>query len=180
MPILALNKNGQIYQTSPDREDGLGFGEYPEVVHEGDLTLGASYLKAQHLRQNELLKLKRDQRYLDRLDQNAMLLAKQNAQRASKVSTLEAKLLEDPRIKAQMMKRALMQEARPDYRQKLTGNVLSSNGQHGYNGMTRDQQVIHAFSMNQEIPAHAVEASEHAQAAHLAQAEKLLRLRARR
>ena len=47
MPILRVDSMGRLYESSPDRADGLGYNGHPEVVSVTDLTLGSVHLKQQ-------------------------------------------------------------------------------------------------------------------------------------
>lgn len=180
MPILAVNEYGQIYQTDPDREDGLGFGYAPECVDQGDLTLGSAYLKSQGVRQQELLQLRRDQRMLDRED--AIIRARAQAQKKLEMEKEMAqhRMMENPRMQEAVLRKALSMGCPCEYSTPLDGNVFSANGMNGRNGMSRDQRVIHDVAFGRAHGAYKVDPVEARQHEERIRAQRLLRLNARR
>lgn len=181
MPILAVNQFGQIYETSPDREDGGGYGGSPECVSQGDLTLGAAYIKSQAARQQELLKQRRDNKYLDAKDATTRMIAFAAAKNAKAKNAAEARLLADPKVQKAATQKALNMGCSCEYSTPMSGNVMTANGQKGWAGMSRDQQVIHyAVTGQGSNVAHRADPAEVAQANQRAQAERILRLKARR
>lgn len=181
MPILAVDSMGKLYVTSPDREDGLGHGGYPEVVDQGDLTLGASYLKAQSRRTADLIRSKRIRDMEDRRDQNSARFIKARNTEKRIRDEREAQLLNHPDIQMAATKKALnMGCACDSLPTRMSGNGLTSNGQTGIAGLTRDQQTIQylttGFGHNQ---AYHIDPSEMEQHQHNSLAMKHLRSRAR-
>lgn len=143
MPILAMDKNGRIYQTSRDRADGLGYGYSPECGEESDVTLGAAYLKSQDRRRGELLKekqLREQERIADARRAHENEIAMRGYRRREKA---EEKLLENPIIQANLLRAAVMQGCECQNRTAVSGNGFSANGRTGWEGMNRDQQAIH-------------------------------------
>ena len=143
MPILALNQFGQIYETSPDREDGLGYGRSPEVVDQSDLTLGAAYLKAQNERRNSQIHRHHAQKLQDQMDMHHRVMRQRQMGAMHAMEQRHNKMMEHPVMKQEMIKRAAMQGCACEYKSKLTGNVMTANGMDGWAGMNRDQQAIH-------------------------------------
>lgn len=180
MPILSVNQFGQIYQTSGDTEDMGGFGAYPEQVHQGDVTLGAAYLKAQQAHTKSILDMKQKQKLQDELEaqQKVRLEALKRAKARSNMA--QAERARNPLVQNAVMHLALTRPPRADYRLPLSGNALSANGQHGYDGMTRDARVINGYTMGYGNQAHHVDRSEAEQQRHMAEAMRILRLSARR
>jgi hypothetical protein len=180
MSRLAVNQFGQIYATDPDREDGGGYGYTPECVSQQDVTLGSAYLKAQGVRQGDLLKLRRDQQFLDQEEAAQRRIANHNRTIAEKRDMAQARMLENPAMKAAVLKKALGEGCDCEYRTPMSGNVMSANGQFGILGMTPDQQTIHSVAMGRNSGVHRVDPNEARQAAERAAAQKIMRLRARR
>lgn len=182
MPILAVNPHtGQLYATSPDRADGLGFGYAPECETQQDLTLGSAYLKANQRRTADLLKSKRQQEIMDRNDRVQSLAKRQQRVNAQQREAKVLAMMEQPEYKEAALKRAVSMGCSCEYSTKMSGNVLTANGQSGFGGMTRDQQVIHhavyGMGANTAYKVDSVEAEQHRMRQ---EAQRLLRLRARR
>lgn len=186
MPILAVDKMGRIYQTSPDREDGLGFGYAPECVDQQDVTLGSAYLKAQAQRRNELIKLHRDNQNEDAYEAAMGRQAEMKRQQKARRARAEAHMYENPTLVDAITKRAHAQAMEGmgcacEYSTAMSGNVMTANGQSGWAGMSRDQQAIHnaVNGIGRDV-AHAVDPVEAEQLAQKLNAERILRLKARR
>lgn len=180
MPILAVNQFGQIYQTDPDREDGLGFGYAPECVDQGDLTLGSAYLKSQGIRQQELLKLKRNQTLLDQQDAIIQKRGEAKKRAAIKRDMAQARMQENPAMKEAITRKALSMGCSCEYSTRMSGNVLTANGQSGVKGMSRDQRVIHDVMLGKSHGAYRTEGDEMEQHKHRVEAQRRLRLMAKR
>ena len=188
MPHLAVNQFGQIYMTSPDRDDGMGYGGSPQTVQQGDLTLGAAYLKSQAARTRELLQYKRNQAHRDR---QALMGAARQEQKRRVLAAEEARknrIHDDPMLRKAVTTMAAKQYQMKgamgcgcDYKTQLGGNVASANGMSGFAGKTRDEQTIHAvisgFGAKQARPVDPVEARQHQMKVD---AERIMRLKARR
>ena len=180
MPILAVNQFGQIYQTDPDREDGLGFGYAPECVDQGDLTLGSAYLKSQGIRQKELLRLKQNQAQLDREDAVMKKREKEQKLMNEKRDMAQFRMQENPVMKAAITRKALSMGCSCEYSTPVSGNVMTANGQSGSRGLTRDEKVIRDVMMGKSHSAYQVDPAEHEQHRQRIEAQKRLRLMARR
>lgn len=189
MPILAVNQFGQIYETSPDREDGGGYGDDIEVVEQGDLTLGAAYLNAQSKRQRELLHQKKVNRMQEAEDEQAAFARALKLKHIQAREAVANKKALDPRYQGAMMRKALSGDCgcgscascSPAYNQPLAGNVFTANGQRGWAGMNRSEQNINMAmrGMGNQV-AYKADPAEARQAAHREHAERILRLKARR
>lgn len=144
MPILAMDRFGRIYQTSRDRADGLGYGDSPECVEEGDVTLGSAYLKSQDRRRAELLqenRLREQERIQDARDAHDHEISMRGIRRQIKA---EEKLLENPIIQANLLRAAVMQgSCECENKTAASGNGFTANGMNGIRGMSRDQQAVH-------------------------------------
>lgn len=181
MPILRVDEMGQIYASSPDREDGGGYGHSPECVPQGDLTLGAAYLKAGASRTNDLLTARRNQEAADRAEEEALRRAKLARKMQKRFEADQEELMHHPAMQEAAVRKALSGPCTCEYKQPLTGNVMTANGLSGWAGMSRDQKTIHnaVLGMGRDT-SFSVDPVEARQAQMRKQAEKLLRLKARR
>lgn len=186
MPILALGPNGQLYATSPDREDGLGLGYEPECVDQSDLTLGSVYLKAQEQRRAETLRRYRQNQIMDAKDNAFQMRSRMIAFAKQKRDAAEARMYENPDMVEAITKKAHAQAMAGahcpcEYRTQMSGNAMTHNGQSGWRGMSRDQQAIHhaVTGMGYNV-AHAADPEEVRQLQHKLEAERILRVKARR
>jgi hypothetical protein len=143
MPMLAIDNKGNFYQTSGDRGDGLGFGSYPTPVGQTDVTLGAAYLKAQAERTRSQLFRAQAQRMQDRNDQVMAGVARDRRQMAARKEAAMASYTQHPVVQEQLLKRAIQMGCDCGAKSKANGNELTANGQFGWRGMSRDQQIIH-------------------------------------
>lgn len=182
MPRLAVDQFGQIYETSPDRDDGMGFGSRPECVAQGDLTLGSAYIKTQSTRQQELIKLRRDNKAMDAEDEMTRRIAQTDRNRQRHKEMAEIRMNQSPQVREAVLRKALTDNSDTgEYSTPMSGNVMTANGQSGWKGMTRDQQTIHHVTMGQgHNVAHRVDPVEEEQRNQRLQAERILRLSARR
>lgn len=181
MPILALGPNGQIYQTSPDRADGLGFGCAPETVDQQDVTLGSAYLKSQARRREELLKAHYQQKILDQRAAQAERLALKREALAKKKERMVASMYENPELVKAVTKKALQMGCDCEYKTAMSGNVMTANGQSGWRGMSRDQQTLHhaVTGMGRNV-AYRPDPVEVQQRQAMKRAENALRMKARK
>lgn len=181
MPILALDQFGKIIETSPDREDGLGYGRSPSCVMEGDVTLGNAYLNAQRLRSAQIMKMKQAQALQDKRDQEKAAMLKKKADEEKRQREAQEKLMRSPLIKNQLVKNALAQKCTCDYKGPMGGNVMTANGMSGWAGMNRDQQTLHHVlsGMGQNV-AHALDPVEARQAQMREMANKIIHARTRK
>lgn len=188
MPILAVDQFGRIYETSPDRADGLGYGSSPECVDQQDLTLGSSYLKAQERRRHELVQAHRVQAAQDALDSREAANRARRKAESRRRQEAEAETYNHPRVAESSYLAARSQSMGCEscgggcgHRTVLSGNGLTANGQTGFRGMSRDQQAIYAAVNGLGNHAHhAVDAEEAEQLRHKIAAERILRMKARR
>lgn len=171
MPILALNQFGEIYETSPDREDGTGYGRSPHVVDQRDLTLGAAYLKAQNDRQQEQMRNYQARVAEDIIEQSRRQMWQRQMGEMRRLEAHEARTLNHPAIQKELFKKATMQGCKCEHKTPTGANGLSANGMFGWHGMSRDQQTIHhvmsgmgantAYALDPE-EAHQAQMREHA------------------
>lgn len=182
MPILAVDQFGRIYETSRDRADGLGYEKYPDCVTEGDVTLGAAYLKSQSRRREDNIKRHRDQQVLDQNEKMIMKQKQNMKDQRRREEMVEAEMLQNPMVQQRLMQRAAMNGCNcKSIPTAISGNALSSNGMSGFNGMSRDQQSIHhAVTGMGRNTAHAVDPMEMKQAKMRAEAQKILMAKARK
>ena len=144
MPILRVDQFGRIYQSDPNREDGLGYGGHAYPVTQGDLTLGSAYIKASRDYNNQVTKDARNRRRDD---------AKQKSQ--DQRASAARELAQDQQEKArelqdcELYRRKMANEAVTlgceckTLPSVMSGDGMTANGQTGFNGMSRDQQTIH-------------------------------------
>jgi len=135
---------GRLYSSSPDREDGGGYGGHPECVTEGDLTLGSAYLKSQASRRESVLKLRRDQRQLDQDEHAQKIQNHELQQRFRRKEAAEARMLDNPEMREAGVRKAIAMGCSCEYKTPMSGNVMTANGLSGFAGMSRDQQTIHS------------------------------------
>lgn len=180
MPILKIDSMGNIYQSSPDREDGGGYGGHPECVSQGDLTLGSAYLKSQESRRNQILKLRRDQKQLDHQEYLQKIQNAELQHRFRQKEARESEMQSDPVMREAGVKKALSMGCPCDYKTPMSGNVMTANGQSGFAGMSRDQQVIHSVvSGRGSAQAFGIDPVEKRQHDMKVAAERAIRLKAR-
>ena len=144
MPILALDQYGRIYETSPDRMDGLGYKSHARPVGHGDLTLGNAYLKSQAAYQSDVLRERQAMAAEARADQIQRLnQIKRDAKERQRAAEENAMMQQPERKKLQTLKALRMNGQCSCPTNEISGDGLTANGQRGYAGMNRDQQVIH-------------------------------------
>ncbi len=141
---LAVDSMGRIYSTSGDRADGLGFGSYPTSCNQTDVTLGASYLKAQSKRTRELLNRKRNQQILDKKEKMMGAARREHLKREQHKNMAQHRMMQNPQVKEAVMKRGLQMGCSCVNKGTQGDNILTANGLSGFAGMSRDQQVIHS------------------------------------
>lgn len=183
MPILAVDKFGRIYQTSPDREDGLGIHEYPEACDQQDMTLGNAYLKSEARRNDGVMRNRLQQRMMDA--EEAAYEQKMRAEYRSKLRREmlhEAIMAENEELQQNRLRKALQMGCACDYSQGVTGNVMSANGQFGEKGLSRDERTIkHALNPAKypSNPAFGVDPAEEEQHRNRMAAYQVLQKRSR-
>lgn len=143
MPILAVDQFGKIYATSSDRSDGLGFSSQPTPVGQGDLTLGAAYLKSQDARRDSILQSRRAQKIMDAREAKAKEFYMKRKQAEHDRLKREERMLDNPKIQAAAVRKAIGMGCSCEYETQMSGNALSSNGQYGFRGMGRDQETVY-------------------------------------
>lgn len=181
MPILKVDSMGNLYTSSPDREDGGGYGESPECQSQGDVTLGSAYLKAGAERTRSLLKSRQDQQWLDNHDMRMKEIGRANRQIKLRNDQAIDMMSRNPKVKEAVTKQALAMGCPCEYSTPMSGNVMTANGQSGWAGMSRDQQTIHnAITGMGMDTSFGVDPVENEQYRHKIQADRLLRLKARR
>ena len=142
MPILAVDQFGRLYETSPDRDDGLGYKSHARPVTTGDLTLGSAYLKSQATYNQTVMK-ERDA--LLRQDQQDRLEAKRAHDQRMKVmrrEMIQNTMGQDETVKRNQLEKALSQGYSCGCKSALSGNPLTANGQSGYQGLDRTQKAL--------------------------------------
>jgi hypothetical protein len=180
MPILAVDENGRIYQTSRDRSDGLGYGEDIECVTQGDVTLGASYLKAQAARTQNLVQSKTGWEAVDAQDRLKAQMGRMQRAAGAVWDRAQALAMENPNYRAAMTRKAALAGCKCNFATPMSGYGLSANGQQGWAGMDRTQQTLHYLANGiGHSRAFGVDPQEAAQTAHREQAMRLLRLKAK-
>jgi hypothetical protein len=107
MPILRVDSMGRLYESSPDRADGLGYGGHAPGVTQGDMTYGATYLKSQQQYQQNVMRDKQMQAAQDRLDAvNRDKLRRQALQNRQR-EMMQGEFMKNPKVKNAMIKRGL-------------------------------------------------------------------------
>jgi hypothetical protein len=180
MPILAVDQFGHIYQTDPDREDGLGVGYFPGRVYQNDVTLGAAYLTSQKQRTADLLRLKKENKAMDAEDEMTRRIAKAQVQKRKYDEARNTEFLANPEVHAALQKKALQMGCQCEYSTPMSGNVMTANGQNGRNGLNRDQRVMQDVAMGNRHSAYHVDPAEEEQYRHRMEAQRILRVNARR
>jgi hypothetical protein len=138
-----MDQMGNLYQVSGDRADGLGFGHYPTSVSQTDVTLGAAYLKAQGQRTHDQITRMRAQKAQDNRD---ALMGRLAADRKRSITRREAAMgaiARHPVVMDRLTRQALQMGHCDGCCNGMNGNTLTANGQSGWRGMSRDQQIIH-------------------------------------
>lgn len=130
MPILAVDKFGRLYESDPDRHDGLGYkGEVPKTDY-GDLTLGNAFLRAESKRARQQTISSITQAIQDQQDR---MLAQARALRARNIKRAQDMARDAERNQASqdylVMKGALqtMREESPT-QIGLSGDGMYANG----------------------------------------------------
>lgn len=151
MPILKIDSMGRIYQTSRDSEDGSGYGGHAVPVSQGDVTLGASYIKAAHAHQESILRDRRIRRLEDASLEKQKHEARLRAAKARSRAMNEQRLLENEAYQEMLKRKAVSMGCSCTVDHKISGHGLTSNGQRGFAGMSRDQQAIHRHLMGEKL-----------------------------
>lgn len=143
MGYLKRDKQGRIYETSPDLQNG-GFKGYPTPVDSAkDNTLGASHTRAV----NDVTSQQRSTQYQNAvIDQTEFEKSKIYNQRKAQAKRLKAQreeLLSRPEYQEQLLRKALtQQDSGNNYKVGLSGYGLTPNGQMGERGLTDNQKAI--------------------------------------
>lgn len=144
MPILRMDQFGRIYESSPDREDGLGYKGHATPVTQGDVTLGSAYIKSNRELREQALREARLKKMEEAEAARQRKIAREKAMQARVKAMKEDRLLQNEAYQENLKKKALqMGCACTEMKDSLVGNKLTANGQTGYAGMSRDQQAIH-------------------------------------
>ncbi len=180
MPILRVDQNGKLYAASSDREDGGGFGYLPECVEQGDLTLGAAYLRAGQKRTNELLRAARNREVEALEDSRRARKQAESKAFAKRREENKNRILFSPEGQRAAFEKAIGMGCACDYESPMSGNVMTANGQRGVAGMSRDERTIFNVMSGRPSGAFGVDPIEQAQAESKSQVNRLLKMRARR
>lgn len=140
MPVLKVDKYGRVYQTGRDSENGTGYGGHAEPVTQGDMTLGAAYLKAQKKQQDEVIRINRIRKIEDHQNRVSAELAHKKAQAKKHKARRELGLLDNEAYQLNLQKKALSMGC---CQNSDTIKGLSANGLSGFAGMTRNEKAIH-------------------------------------
>lgn len=182
MPILAVNQFGQVYETSPDREDGLGIKDYPSEIQQQDCTLGQAYLKSEAAQRDFVMRERQSRKLEQAKDEARRAEAHRRYASQKRQEAKMGNILNQPDIIQHQLKKALQMGCACDYTQGVNGNVMSANGKIGYQGMSRDQQTIH-YALNPTKygtnPAHSVDPEEQRQYEQRMGAYRMLYARSR-
>lgn len=183
MPILAVDEMGQIYVTSPDREDGRGIKEYPQQIGYADNTLGNAYLKSQAAQAEFVMKENRSKAIMAARDQAYFQKMKREQKAKRTAEALELiNQANNETYQKNLLKKALTMGCTCEHTQGLSGNAFSSNGMMGADGWSRDARTIH-HALNPHLypkdTSHDVEHSEKVQDQMKRDAYEILRQRSR-
>lgn len=183
MPILAVDKFGRIYQTSSDREDGLGINAYPEACEQQDMTLGNAYLKSEAKRNDMIMRERLQQRLMEAEEKSFEAEMRNKARSMARKELLEQAIMSsNEELQQNRLRKALQMGCECEYKQGVTGNALSANGQLGEKGWSRDERAIqHALNPSKypRNPAFSVDPSEEEQHRNRMAAYKVLQSRSR-
>jgi hypothetical protein len=179
MPILRVDSMGRLYESSPDRADGLGYGGHAPGVTQGDMTYGATYLKSQQQYQQNVMRDKQMQAAQDRLDAvNRDKLRRQALQNRQR-EMMQGEFMKNPKVKNAMIKRGLAMGCngagqpgsvtpRPDQTQQAIKQLMNTGRSNLAGRISKDEalQNAHATQANRIF---AQQANAQAQAAKRAQ-----------
>jgi hypothetical protein len=152
MPILRVDQFGRLYESSPDRADGLGYGGHAPGVTQGDSTYGASYLKSQQQYQRDVMRDKAMQVAQDREDAVKREQARRQAIERQRREAMESNLMDNPRVKNAMIKRGLAMGCncgvtpRPDKTQQAIKQFMNTGRSSLAGRISKDEalQLAHA------------------------------------
>lgn len=180
MGRLAVDHLGRVYEMSSDRADGLGNGKYPSCQSQSDLTLGNAYLKAQADRRVDLLRKQRQNQIITAQDEINAVRAKQSKAQAQMREDAKALIDQHPVVKQNLLKKALQMGCSCDQSNQMAGK-LTANGETGWNGMNRDQKIIHheLVGMGYDV-SHRSDPTQMRNHQMMKRAENLMRIKARK
>lgn len=181
MGYLKVDQMGKIYETSSDQADGSGFKGYAGESGWGDVTLGATYLKASQKQRNENIRNKKMRDIEDKQNEFIRMRNEANKIKKSRIARAEQELLDNTQYQDVMMKKALKADNSSEIRQS---GGLSANGMSGFAGMTQSQQAIHqhmgTMGTSEARASHGISELEKQQAYLNAQADKQILAEARK
>lgn len=143
--MLKVDKLGNLYETSPDREDGKGFKSYPTPVSTGDVTFGAIHSKSLDAHAKSV---KRDMMNRAEEDRQKNVRAIQNMNRKVMMGAradAEQKLRDNEDYQENLVRTGVQQSQMGcdcDSSYSQSGNGLSANGLKGPMGLDRTQRAI--------------------------------------
>ena len=143
MPILRVDQFGRIYESSPDREDGLGYKGHATPVSQGDLTLGSAYAKSNKALNEQVMREKRLRKAEDAQAAQQREVARRKAMANRIKAASDQKLRDNESYQNYLKGKAISMGCPCTLDNKLSGNGLTANGRTGIAGMSRDQQAIH-------------------------------------
>lgn len=181
MSRLAVDNMGRIYQVNGDRDDGQGSGTYPTCQSQSDTTLGNAYLQAQSKRSADLIRAKKQQEIMNFNDEMAKRAAKLKKRQMIARDNAMGAIQRDPRVKEGLLRKAIQMGCKCDDQSAQMNGRLTANGESGWRGMTRDQQIIHheLTGMGQDV-SRRPDAMEVKKRVMSKQAENLMRIKARK
>lgn len=148
MPILALDKNGQIYVTSADRSDGYGMGSRPSQVERRDNTLDNSYLKSEARQAKENHQIRAANLTADALARQGAEIERRRQLAKRKAAAQAQEIRAQTAYQQGAIRQALMNPMMGcECKLPLSGSTLSANGLEGYDGMDENQKTIHRHLM---------------------------------
>lgn len=148
MPILRVDQFGRLYESGRDSENGTGYNRHAAPVSQGDVTLGAAFLKANKAYQNEVIKNARLRKLEGVIDAQELSQARKKLAAERNKAMNEAILAENQAYQTMLKKKAVsMGCACEKLSTPMSGNGMTANGLRGFAGMSRDQQIIHRHLM---------------------------------
>jgi hypothetical protein len=143
MPILRVDQFGRIYESSPDREDGLGYKGHAQPVTQGDVTLGSAFAKANKAYNESVVREHQTRRLEDYNTKQQRETARRIAATKRVNAMNENRLRDNEAYQNHLKAKAVSMGCAHNYHDEMSGNRLTANGQSGINGMSRDQKAIH-------------------------------------
>jgi hypothetical protein len=153
MPILAVDQFGKIYETSPDRADGLGYKGHAPTVSQGDVTLGSAYIKANRDYGLGNVRDARNRQIEDDFEKRERRQARQEQAALHAKQADDQALLENELYQRSLLRRAIQMGCSSDYTTQMSGNVMTANGRSGWHGMDQTQKVVnrHLAPMGEQV-----------------------------